>query len=496
MPIRIFIPIFSQWGFVQAIAAELSVALLRQNAKVFVSEWWDETPYREQDTIVSEFVVRGLLGRSQKRWLERALVDHPEANNLAYLGVQVRESYAQEAIPMRDSWERRQVRELRYNQRGIGRAILQENPGTNYSSLDDALIPSNWVQTKFMSYAWAYENCKRAIQRENLNSVIVFNGRFLHERAVVSAAQDLGIPVFVYDQGGTETDFDCTIDGLHDWSALQIRMHSLWDRWPETAREEHSRDWFDSRINRTDISNEIFVGDQIPGRGLEDAHGSRVVVFFSSSLDEVAELDLDWDAYFSSQSEALRVLAEECKRDFDCQLVVRTHPHMRLKSIPDQEAWNAAVDLASPDVHVRAQDPEDSYEILRNADLVVTYGSTMGIEAAYLGKPVIVMGPSTYDELGAAIRVKSREELRVALTADLPISNLGALKYGLMMKERGFRFEFVSRDQDFEYSLFGMPLPRPTKLAAKVGHRINRIRRNRLIKDSRARISLRKQSFS
>ena len=53
---------------------------------------------------------------------------------------------------------------------------------------------------------------------------------------------------------------------------------------------------------------------------------------------------------------------------------------------------------------------------MREADLVITYGSTSGIEAAFAHKPVIVMGPSAYNILGAATQVFNEDELRSAIT--------------------------------------------------------------------------------
>ena len=38
-------------------------------------------------------------------------------------------------------------------------------------------------------------------------------------------------------------------------------------------------------------------------------------------------------------------------------------------------------------------------------DLVVVYGSTIGIEAAYLGKKVVVTGPSYYSDIKVKINV-------------------------------------------------------------------------------------------
>jgi capsule polysaccharide modification protein KpsS len=75
---------------------------------------------------------------------------------------------------------------------------------------------------------------------------------------------------------------------------------------------------------------------------------------------------------------------------------------------------------------------------MRAADLVITYGSTSGVEAAFAKKPVVVMGPSAYNILGCATQVINGDELRQAMAEPTPGEWSGAVSYGLMMKRRGF----------------------------------------------------------
>ena len=93
---------------------------------------------------------------------------------------------------------------------------------------------------------------------------------------------------------------------------------------------------------------------------------------------------------------------------------------------------------------------------MRQADVVVTYGSTTGVEAAYAGKPVVVMGPCAYDELGCATAVSTAAELKAALEKREAGTQSGAVAYGLMMKRRGFVYRYVHRDPDDMRSLNGI----------------------------------------
>ena len=238
------------------------------------------------------------------------------------------------------------------------------------------------------------------------------NGRFLHDRAVAAAAQQLGIPLLNYDLGGNQTNFDLTIDDTHDWEALQRRMLSLYERWDPAERDALGSNWFLERTQHLDPTNARFVEAQKIGSMIDLPKDKKIVVYFSSSGDEIIELELNWDAYFGGQENALRLLSKICSEDPDTFLVVRSHPHKRHKPANDVREWLAAVEEANPDIHLNPHSDVDSYALMRQADVVVTYGSTSGIEAAFAGKPVAVMGPSAYNILGAASAVTNEDELR------------------------------------------------------------------------------------
>jgi Capsule polysaccharide biosynthesis protein len=59
---------------------------------------------------------------------------------------------------------------------------------------------------------------------------------------------------------------------------------------------------------------------------------------------------------------------------------------------------------------VAAEDAVSSYDLLRSARLVLPFVSTIGIEAAAMGKPVLISGACYYADLGFVWSARSREE--------------------------------------------------------------------------------------
>jgi hypothetical protein len=326
------------------------------------------------------------------------------------------------------------------------------------------------------SYAWVFDQTTALIKQQGLSAIVVFNGRFTHDRAAASAAQALGVKVLYYDYGGIETYFDLTHSTTHDWDGLQSRMLKMWSEWG-SDKHEIAHAWFANRENRTEPGIEVFVGEQDPDYLPNLPQGEQLVTFFSSSGDEIAELDLDWTQYFGSQESALRTLASVIADTPGVTLVVRTHPHMRLKPRDDLGRWEAAVTEIGNNIHIGPDSPTDSYALMRASHRVITYGSTSGVEAAYRGCPTAVMGPSAYQLLGCVTPVHDEDELRQWLTEEHSVQPDLALPYGLMMQRRGFNLVSLTKSSEGEVTYGGIALKEPSASAQKISHVFWRMRK-------------------
>lgn len=434
------IPMLACWAFSTAIALEIALTAAKLGAEVRFL-WASEK--------VTRVGITGswMVGAQNSRNLCETLVKIArQANPHGRFSIQAItpvKGMRSKAIHVESDLSRAAIRSLEWEGSQVGKAILQTPPIASLSSSDDELWPRKWIQASLNSFVSIRSGLAAAIEDSRMTHIFVYNGRFTLERAVLDACKDTGIIGYCYDNAGYDTDFEVCPWSLHDWSLLQQRMKDLWARESSPLAATYARDWFESRILRLDPANARFVAAQKSGQGISLDPEMKLVVFFSSSIDEVAELDFDWSEYFNSQSEALQTLKDVCSEDSSMQLVVRSHPHMRLKSIADQQLWEESIEEISPDLHVEPESEVDSYWLAQRADVVVTYGSTMGVEAAFLGKPVLIMGPSIYDDLGIGRRVSNVSELRAALRAQASIDEESLLAYGLMMRFRGFRFQEV-----------------------------------------------------
>jgi len=473
---RVLLLSFNQWEIATCTVGEIAMTLHEMGARPLVGLWANDTPVKDVGWTTSRALSRALLSPTRDDRLQRALRKAGVPRE-SFIRPPLHHWRSAAPLPPVTHLHRTAIRGLEYRGGGVGRAILQVHPDRNTPVTDEHQWPRAWVESAVTSFAWVYDQADAVIRDYGATAAMVFNGRFLHDAAVASAAQHTGLPVLSYDFGGNDTDFDLTIDDTHDWAALQGRMLDMYAGWDPQERDALGSRWFEERRAHVDPRNTVFVESQIVGTGIDKPEGKRLVAYFSSSGDEISELDLDWGDYFYGQEGALAAVAEACRSLPDTMLLVRTHPHKRMKPTRDVRDWHDAVKAAAPDLHLDEFSEIDSYTLMRQADVVVTYGSTTGVEAAYAKRPVIVMGPSAYDELGCAVRVTSAEQLRATLAGAEPGRWEGAVSYGLMMLRRGFSYRYVSPTGDKVWELSGTTIRDSGSLVLKASDWIARRQR-------------------
>jgi len=477
---KVLLTNFNHWIFAQGALADTALVLQEMGTEVYLAFWANKTPMLDVAWATSPFIATLLRRPSREQGIAQALIARgvPRQN---FLAPPLRRWKPQGDLQIPKILNRTNIRQMRYRGADLGRAILQVHPTTETPLTDAFHWPRKWVKKAARSFAYVYDQTLQAIDRNGITAIAVYNGRFLHDRAAAAAALSKGLPILSYDLGGLDTDFDLTIDETHDWAALQERMLQMYDSWDPMERDELGSTWFVQRTQHRDPLNTLFVEAQEIGKSIDLPSDQTTVIYFSSSGDEIAELDLDWDSYFGGQENALRLLADECRR-LNYFLVVRSHPHKRMKPKEDVAEWLAAIDAIQPDIHLDPYADVDSYTLMRQGDIIATYGSTTGVEAAFAHKPVIVMGPSAYDKLGAAMGVSTPTQLSQALSTPSPGYWGGAVSFGLMMMRRGFNYTHVQRPAEETLVIDGKTLNDSSQLVRNLSHLKARIRKRNLLR--------------
>ena len=112
-----------------------------------------------------------------------------------------------------------------------------------------------------------------------------------------------------------------------------------------------------------------------------------------------------------SQETAIKKLIKSLKFLKDFELFIRVHPISdKRKSLYDQIKWNKFHN--GKNIHVVPHDsPINSYELLDTANLVVTYGGNIALEAVYWGKNVITLRNAIFSKEKFIFEPKTFKEL-------------------------------------------------------------------------------------
>lgn len=293
----------------------------------------------------------------------------------------------------------------------------------------------------------------------NLNGskdeIWICNGRPFHERTVVEYAHKNLISVKYYEIGGEGANQERWI--LHENSP-----HN------RIAHQDSIKNHFSHSDQNINLVNEWFQ-NQRPGGQNEfstkfnsnasiDALG-EYFVFFSSSDDEVSAISLDWDSTWENQLNAVDALINHFINRPKLNLVIRVHPNQENKSKNDKKKWKSLVSNSSNIIIYNFDSNIDSYKLLSEAKGIFTYGSTIGVEAAYLKKPAALLSNSRWDSIIPHRYLKSKGDIadwvkKVNLGIEPEASHLetcyqGSLMWGYYMKTAGSIWKTIRVKKDF-----------------------------------------------
>ncbi len=284
-----------------------------------------------------------------------------------------------------------------------------------------------------MKGAWSvYYSLRRHLREHPVDRVYVFNGRYASLRAALRASQAESTDCYVHDVGRDRQHYELYANTLpHDYQYITQQVNTAWDAHEgRVYRDSLAARWYRDRAQGLARSGKSFVDHQIAGCMPPNWDADRRnVVCFTSSEDEFAAIGESWqNPLYESQLDGLQRIVRDLIRE-DLHLYVRMHPN--LKGVENEQTRGLRnLDAANLTV-IPADHPVSTYTLMQQADTVLTFGSTAGIEAVYWGKPSVLAGIAFYRELGGTYNPSHHQELVQLLRRSIPSrDSTPALKYG------------------------------------------------------------------
>ena len=355
------------------------------------------------------------------------------------------------------------------------KSIRYQNVEIGYAALSSYVTYTRNIDITFSSSIKAYLDYLMRIQVKLIliaqtitetfkpDLVVIHNGRFAHYKPIYEYAKNNNIDYLI-----TETII--AADGTimkeffhnsipHSIDAKTNLISKFWLNYKDVEHKvDHARLFFENRKYAKFAGDKIYVKDQVLGV-LPDTWDSNKenILIFNSSEDEYFAISSEYDnkALFKSQLEGIKRIVENYASDSSKHFTLRVHPNLKNVNYKyHTELYNLNYNNLTI---IPASSVISTYSLLDAADKVIVFGSTIGIESTYWGKPTINLAYALYENMDVVYCPKSEIELWSLIdNKDLkPKPYTNALPYGLYyISDKHDAFKFVDTGRMLTYPLF------------------------------------------
>lgn len=266
-----------------------------------------------------------------------------------------------------------------------------------------------------------YDAAKAWIKREKLDAVVTFNGRMDGTRGVMEAAREKGIRVISMER----TWFGDGLQLLPDENCLGLKsVNRMVDEWTQVplTRDQAMRaaSLVAARFLRTNTKEWRAYNTSASFENWPISNADAKVLLVPGSRSEVWAHP-DWTDNWSSRTASYDALIDHlglAARD----VVLRAHPNWgeRIGARTGERSERFFGDWAhSRGIHiVPSAEKISTLGLIEQADVVVVSGGTAALEAGMLGKRIIGLSPSNYQDAGFVENAHGPEDLREIASID------------------------------------------------------------------------------
>jgi hypothetical protein len=310
----------------------------------------------------------------------------------------------------------------------------------------DDYLSRRQIQKYVQSAQFMEERIRKVIGALTPTTVCYLNGRTLYERILLEVCRDLGIKSLAYETNvnldkyqvyeGSITNIEFQTDAIQALWKSRLELDGL-----ELVRSRGAI-FFEDRF--TKIAANPFLNQMNADLRFVKKPSSTVYSFFTSSSEEMNSIYSLYGRTPPDQQEIILKLIDLFEADVSGlkELVIRVHPNLGSKRKADREFYKNLSD--SENVKIYPFDSGiNSYELLKASDYVITTVSTVGLEAAYLGKPSYCFGMTFWSGLEVSKTIQNVNELFQIEPIERSKAHEEALKFGLFSLDYGSSYRHV-----------------------------------------------------
>ena len=340
-----------------------------------------------------------------------------------------------------------ELKKLKVDEYEIGYSIASSIISI-YRDPNPTLDPK-WVERYIIGCLGVYFSIINYLKENPTDIVYAFNGRLSHTKAVLQACKSMQVKCILHERGNSMPFYSLfEHTSIHDLKNTQRLIMESWNNADPDHRTARATQWFNTRIGGKMENWYSFLENQTYELPENWDESKNNILICNSSEDEFASLNDDWKNHlYVNQTDGIFKIINDTKDIENIHIYLRVHPH--LAKVNNADLTELLSIKSSNFTIIPASSTISTYKLVQNASHIITFGSTIGMEATFMGKPSILAGKSFYYKLGGTYEPETHQELIELLKQDLlPKPKEIALIYAYFFGTFGIRFKHY-QPEDF-----------------------------------------------
>lgn len=374
-------------------------------------------------------------------------------------------------LPSFDSVE--ELKQYQYDSEKIGYGVASSLISRYRDHRFDTHLYRHEIRRALSASVHVYETLKQEFIKNMPDRVYIFNGRIANHLPAVLLCKRLNIEYYTYEVSNSLNHYILIKNAtIHDKSFAQEKIETLWASGGKN-REKVAKAWLE-QLRFRDQKEKLVSFTKHQQKGLLpigfDPNKQNIAIF-NSTIDEYAAIEgVENPLYRPDETAGVHKILETFEHDDRYMFYLRAHPHMKKISRSKNSQLRDIDALASRFSNLHVIWPAeiiDSYALLDACDKIVTFGSTIGVEAAYWGKPSILAGVhGLYQYLDSVYVPKTHEELVELLKQDdlppLPADSALKFIFYLLSPKSGIPYAYFKQTETYNGTFDGVVIKSDT----------------------------------
>ena len=257
----------------------------------------------------------------------------------------------------------------------------------------------------------------------HLSAIFTVNGRYTKSKIIKHHFRSLDFPVRIIESGSTKTKFIIFENSAQSLIEANGMREQAWRAANKENRVIIGRQYFSDRLNVAPTSNNYWTTKMNQGKLPDLPSNKKICVFYSTSqIEFVGEDEIFSPGEFSNQDEALSTLLELLPVH-EWLVILRKHPiPSKMEKYLDEEDNFIKSTTFENLLIIPGESSVDSYALAAKADLVATFGSSIGAEITFANlAPVITLAKTSWISCDSERHATTRQKLETNLANPIPI---------------------------------------------------------------------------